>query len=82
MAERLVAWLHGTPVATLTPGPHYRMTLEWRDEGIERWGRGSRALSVGLPLGSPVGPRDMRALDGIDVTKKSNVGKGPFPVNL
>ena len=63
MAERLVAWLHGTPVATLTPGPHYRMTLEWRDEGLERWGRGSRALSVGLPLGSPVGPRDLRALD-------------------
>jgi serine/threonine-protein kinase HipA len=63
VADRLVAWLHGTPVATLTPGPHYRMTLEWRDEGIERWGRGSRALSVGLPLGSPVGPRDLRALD-------------------
>ncbi len=37
--------------------------LEWRSEGIERWGRGSRALSVGLPLGSPVGPRDMRPLD-------------------
>jgi serine/threonine-protein kinase HipA len=63
VAERLVAWLHGTPVATLTPGPHYRMTLEWRDEGIARWGRGSRALSVGLPLGAPVGPRDLRALD-------------------
>jgi serine/threonine-protein kinase HipA len=60
VAERLVAWLHGTPVATLTPGPHYRMALEWRDEAIERWGR---ALSVGLPLGSPVGPRDLRALD-------------------
>jgi serine/threonine-protein kinase HipA len=39
------------------------MSLEWRVEGIERWGRGSRALSVGLPLGSPVGSRDMRALD-------------------
>ena len=63
MPDRLVAWLHGTPVATLTPGPNYRMTLQWRDEGLERWGRGNRALSVGLPLGSPVGPRDLRALD-------------------
>lgn len=41
--------------------PHH--PLEWQGEGIERWGRGSRALSVGLPLGSPIGPRDMRALD-------------------
>ena len=61
MADRLVAWLHDTPVATLMPGPHYRMTLEWRDEAIERWGRGSRALTVGLLLGSTVGPRDLRA---------------------
>ena len=63
MAEHLVAWLYDTPVATLTPAPEYRIALEWRDEGIERWGRGSRALSVGLPIGSPVGPRDTRALD-------------------
>ena len=63
MPERLVAWLHGTPVATLSPAPNYRMATEWRDEGLERWGRGSRALSVGLPLGSQVGPRDLRALD-------------------
>jgi serine/threonine-protein kinase HipA len=63
VAERLVAWLYDTPVATLTPAPDYRIALEWRGEGIERWGRGNRALSVGLPLGSPVGPRDMRALD-------------------
>ena len=38
-----------------------RVTLEWRDEAIERWGRGSRALTVGLLLGSTVGPRDLRA---------------------
>ncbi len=63
MAERLVAWLYGTPVATITPAPNYRIALEWRNEGIERWGRGSRALSVGLPLGSPVARRDVRALD-------------------
>jgi serine/threonine-protein kinase HipA len=63
VADRLAAWLHGTPIATLIRAAEYRITLEWRSEGIERWGRGSRVLSVGLPLGSPVGPRDMRALD-------------------
>jgi serine/threonine-protein kinase HipA len=63
VAEHLVAWLYGTPVANLLPGPDYRVTLRWRDEGIERWGRGSTVLSVGLDLGSPVGPRDLRGLD-------------------
>jgi serine/threonine-protein kinase HipA len=63
VADRLTAWLYGTPVATLTPAPEYRITLQWRDEGIERWGLGSRVLSVALPLGSVVGPRDMRGLD-------------------
>jgi serine/threonine-protein kinase HipA len=63
VAERLTAWLCGTPVATLIPTPEYRITLKWRDEGIERWGLGSRVLSVGLPLGAVVGPRDMRGLD-------------------
>ena len=63
MADRLVAWLHGTPVAVLTPAPEFRIRMEWRAEGIERWGLGSPALSVGLPLGTPTGPRDMRGLD-------------------
>jgi len=63
VAERLVAWLYDTPVAVLTPGPEFRIHLEWRPEGIERWGNGSPALSVGLRIGSPVGPRDMRGLD-------------------
>jgi serine/threonine-protein kinase HipA len=63
VAEWLTAWLYGTPVATLIPAPEYRITLKWRDEGIERWGLGSRVLSVGLPLGAVVGPRDMRGLD-------------------
>lgn len=63
MADQLVAWLHDTPVAVLTPGPEFRISLEWRPEGVERWGLGSLALSVGLPLGSPIGPRDMRGLD-------------------
>ena len=63
MADRLVAWLYDTPVAVLIPGPDYRIRLEWRPEGIERWGLGSPALSVGLPIGGPTGPRDARGLD-------------------
>ena len=63
MADRLVAWLYDTPVAVLMPGPEYRIQLEWRAEGVERWGLGSPVLSVGLPIGAPAGPRDMRGLD-------------------
>ena len=63
MTDRLVAWLYDTPVAVLTRGPEFRIRLEWRPEGIERWGLGSPALSVGLPIGSPIGPRVMRGLD-------------------
>ncbi len=63
MADRLVAWLHGTPVTVLTRAPEFRIRLEWRVEGIERWGLGSPALSVGLPVGTPTGPRDLRGLD-------------------
>jgi serine/threonine-protein kinase HipA len=37
--------------------------MEWRAEGIERWGLGSPALSVGLPIGAPIGSRDLRGLD-------------------
>ena len=63
MADRLVAWLYDTPIAALMRGPEFRIRLEWRSEGIERWGLGSPALSVGLPIGAPTGPRDMRGLD-------------------
>jgi len=63
VADRLVAWLYDTPVATLIRGPEFRIRLEWRPEGIERWGLGSPALSVGLPIGAPIGPRDLRGLD-------------------
>lgn len=63
MADRLVAWLYDTPVAVLTAGPEFRIQLEWRAEGIERWGLGSPVLSVALPIGAPAGPRDMRGLD-------------------
>jgi serine/threonine-protein kinase HipA len=63
VADRLVAWLYDTPVAVLTPGPEFRLHLEWHPEGVERWGNGSPALSVGLRIGSPLGARDMRGLD-------------------
>jgi len=63
VADRLVAWLYDTPVAALIRGPEFRIRLEWRPEGIERWGLGSPALSVGLPIGAPTGPRDRRGLD-------------------
>jgi serine/threonine-protein kinase HipA len=52
VADRLVAWLYGTPVAVLTRAPEFRIRIEWRDEAIGRWGLGSPALSVGLPIGS------------------------------
>jgi hypothetical protein len=45
VADRLVAWLYDTPVAVLLPGPEFRIQLEWRPEGIERWGLGSPVLS-------------------------------------
>jgi serine/threonine-protein kinase HipA len=63
MADQLVVWLYDTPVAVLSPGPEFRIRLKWRPEGIERWGLGSPALSVGLPIGSPTGARDLRGLD-------------------
>lgn len=60
MTDRLVAWLHETPVAVLLPAPELRVRLEWRAEGIERWGLGSPVLSVGLPIGTRPAP-GMRA---------------------
>jgi serine/threonine-protein kinase HipA len=63
VTDRLIAWLCDTPVAVLTPRPEFRIQLEWRAEGIERWGLGSPVLSVGLPIGAPIGPRDTRGLD-------------------
>ena len=63
MAEHLVAWLYDTPVAVLTPGPEFRIQMEWHSDGIERWGLGALAFSVGLPIGTSTGPRDMRGMD-------------------
>ena len=37
--------------------------MEWLTAGIERWGLGSPALSVGLPVGTQASPRDTRGLD-------------------
>ena len=63
MADRLVAWLHGTPVVSLSPALNNRISFDWEPSGIERWGLGNRVLSVSLPLGSPTSPRDDRVLD-------------------
>jgi hypothetical protein len=50
VADRLVAWLYDTPAAVLTRGPEFRIQLEWRPEGIERWGLGSPASVLGRPF--------------------------------
>ena len=63
MVDRLVAWLYGTPVLSLTSALNNRIVFDWEQHGIDRWGLGSRVLSVSLPLGSPTSPRDDRALD-------------------
>ncbi len=63
MADRLVAWLHGTPVVSMSPVLNNRIAFDWEPGGIERWGLGSRVLSISLPLGSPTSPRDDRVLD-------------------
>lgn len=63
MVDRLVAWLYGTPVLSLTPALNNRIVFDWDQRGIDRWGFGSRVLSVSLPLGSPTSSRDDRALD-------------------
>jgi serine/threonine-protein kinase HipA len=63
VADGLVAWLHGTPVAVLRRAPEFRIRLEWHQDGIARWGLGSPVLSVGLPIGTPTGPRNTRGLD-------------------
>jgi serine/threonine-protein kinase HipA len=63
MADRLIARMYDTPVAVLSPAPNYRLTLAWDPAGIDRWGLGSRVLSVSLPLGAPLRSQDNRGLD-------------------
>lgn len=66
MADQLVAWLYGTPVAVLRPRPDFRIGLGWRTEGIQRWGLGHPVLSVALPIGTPTGARDLRGMDFLE----------------
>lgn len=63
VTERLTVWLYDTPVMTLSATDTFRLSAQWEPSGIERWGLGSRMLSVSLPLGSPLSSRDNRVLD-------------------
>ena len=63
MADRLVAWLYGTPVCRLVRSADYRISMTWLPDAETRWGAGRRILSVSLPLGTPIAPRDNRPLD-------------------
>jgi serine/threonine-protein kinase HipA len=63
VADRLIAWLYDTPVVSISSAANLRVTIDWELAGIERWGLGSRALSVSLPLGSPIRPRDDTGMD-------------------
>lgn len=63
MADRLVAWLYDTPVVGISAAANLRVTVDWEEAGIERWGRGSRALSVSLALGSPIRRNEDTGMD-------------------
>ena len=63
MVDRLIAWLYDTPVVRISSAANLRVTIDWEPAGIERWGLGSRALSVSLPLGSPIRPKDDTGMD-------------------
>ena len=63
MGDRLVAWLYGTPVVGISATTNQRVTVDWEEAGIERFGRGSRVLSISLPLGSPMRRNDDTGMD-------------------
>lgn len=63
VADSLLAWLYGTPVARLIRRDNQGIGVEWDQAALDRWGLGSRVLSVALPIGEPIGPRDGRGLD-------------------
>jgi serine/threonine-protein kinase HipA len=63
VVDRLIAWLYATPILTLSPSDNLRISIEWDPAGAERWGLGSRILSVSLPLGVPLPVRDNTGLD-------------------
>lgn len=51
MSVALDAWLYGTRVGTLTPGPRPgSVELSWTARARERWGIGSRVVSHLLPV--------------------------------
>ena len=43
-------WLYGTKVATVSEERRNRMRLRYTNEAIERWGLGSRVLTVSQPV--------------------------------
>lgn len=63
MADHLVVWLYGTPVARLSKLDNLRIAMSWDEPAIARWGRGSRILSTSLSLGEQLPVRDDRPLD-------------------
>jgi serine/threonine-protein kinase HipA len=63
LVDRLVAWLYGVPVLTLKPSDNFRFSLDWTSAAAERWGLGSRILSVSLPLGVRLPARDDTGLN-------------------
>lgn len=63
LVDRLVAWLYGVPLLTLKPSDNFRFSLDWTPAAAERWGLGSRILSVSLPLGVPLPARDDTGLN-------------------
>jgi serine/threonine-protein kinase HipA len=63
VADSLLAWLYGTPVARLTRRDNQSIGVEWDQAALDRWSLGSRVLSVALPIGNPIGPRDARGFD-------------------
>jgi serine/threonine-protein kinase HipA len=54
----LSVWLYGTQVATLTEPTPYRYRFDFSDEAMDRFGRNSRVLSLGIPFtGQPLTDR-------------------------
>ncbi len=52
MPEELNVWLDGTHLAVLERDRDLRLSITWATDGMKRWGRGSRPLSLSLSLGA------------------------------
>jgi serine/threonine-protein kinase HipA len=50
-------------VVGISPAENLRLTVDWKEAGIERFGRRSRVLSVSLPLGAPIRRHDDTGMD-------------------